>query len=416
MSNLHRLPEFEDGLPSPDELTPLSQSLISPELASAFSILSSSLSELPSQRCFDVHLASQSTYATLHRLPGVSPLSIPRTEEEQGATEAAGSDGEAGGAGMEIPGNKKRVTSPTIQPQGLLLQALSVGAFSPPPSVHQGTSSPPSVHQGTSSAYGTAMEGKVSIFSPIGNGLPPFIESTGYDSKRTEGNAGEWGSATFGGDNPRDTAARRFTRNGDNEEAESGQGMEIAGEEQSARTLKRPRLVWTPQLHKRFVDAVAHLGIKNAVPKTIMQLMNVDGLTRENVASHLQKYRLYLKRMQGLSSEGPSASDQLFASTPVPPSLAASTHFLASHHRDDGLPISFPFPGLIRHSHLPPPPHINPAGPFPGFDPRAFGALSRAPPQTQTSADHRERMADIRNHEPGSQSPHILTLFPSSSR
>ena len=59
------------------------------------------------------------------------------------------------------------------------------------------------------------------------------------------------------------------------------------GDEQ-ARTLKRPRLVWTPQLHKRFVDAVAHLGIKNAVPKTIMQLMSVDGLTRENVASHLQ--------------------------------------------------------------------------------------------------------------------------------
>ncbi|XVF46557.1 hypothetical protein PTKIN_Ptkin03bG0036400 [Pterospermum kingtungense] len=42
----------------------------------------------------------------------------------------------------------------------------------------------------------------------------------------------------------------------------------------SARTLKRPRLVWTPQLHKRFVDVVAHLGIQNAVPKTIMQLMN----------------------------------------------------------------------------------------------------------------------------------------------
>ncbi|KAG1327728.1 transcription factor MYBC1-like [Cocos nucifera] len=109
-----------------------------------------------------------------------------------------------------------------------------------------------------------------------------------------------------------------------------------AGEE-PARTLKRPRLVWTPQLHKRFVDAVAHLGIKNAVPKTIMQLMSVDGLTRENVASHLQKYRLYLKRMQGLSSSaggtagsaagggagGPisaadAATDQLFASGPVP--------------------------------------------------------------------------------------------------
>ncbi|CAL4959240.1 unnamed protein product [Urochloa decumbens] len=84
---------------------------------------------------------------------------------------------------------------------------------------------------------------------------------------------------------------------------------------------KRPRLVWTAQLHKRFVDVVAHLGIKNAVPKTIMQLMNVDGLTRENVASHLQKYRLYVKRMQGLSNEGPSPSDHIFASTPVPNSL-----------------------------------------------------------------------------------------------
>ncbi|KAB1222975.1 Transcription factor LUX [Morella rubra] len=114
-------------------------------------------------------------------------------------------------------------------------------------------------------------------------------------------------------------------------------GSGAAGEE-PARTLKRPRLVWTPQLHKRFVDAVAHLGIKNAVPKTIMQLMSVDGLTRENVASHLQKYRLYLKRMQGLSSgsggggggggagglaaTADPATDHLFASSPVPP------HFL----------------------------------------------------------------------------------------
>lgn len=35
------------------------------------------------------------------------------------------------------------------------------------------------------------------------------------------------------------------------------------------------------------------------MPKTILQLMNVEGMTRENVASHLQKYRLYLKRMAG---------------------------------------------------------------------------------------------------------------------
>ncbi|XP_020585843.1 transcription factor PCL1-like [Phalaenopsis equestris] len=97
-------------------------------------------------------------------------------------------------------------------------------------------------------------------------------------------------------------------------------------DDEPARALKKPRLVWTPELHKRFVDAVAHLGVKNAVPKTIMQLMNVDGLTRENVASHLQKYRLYLKRSQGLSSSasGPAISaadaamEHLFSSYPIP--------------------------------------------------------------------------------------------------
>ncbi|CAA3003309.1 transcription factor PCL1-like [Olea europaea subsp. europaea] len=55
------------------------------------------------------------------------------------------------------------------------------------------------------------------------------------------------------------------------------------------------------------------------MPKSIMQLMNVEGLTRENLASHLQKYRLYVKRMQGLSNEAPSAFDKLFPSMIVPP-------------------------------------------------------------------------------------------------
>ncbi|KAJ0571173.1 putative transcription factor MYB-HB-like family [Helianthus annuus] len=106
-----------------------------------------------------------------------------------------------------------------------------------------------------------------------------------------------------------------------------GGGGGGGGEEadSSARTSKRPRLVWTPQLNKRFVGVVAHLGVKKMVLKTIMQLMNVEGLTHENAASHLQKYRLYLKPMQGLSNEGPSSSDHLFASTPVPQSLQESS-------------------------------------------------------------------------------------------
>ena len=52
-------------------------------------------------------------------------------------------------------------------------------------------------------------------------------------------------------------------------------------------------------------------GVKNAVPKTILQLMNVEGMTRENVASHLQKYRQYLKRMAGYPANVKVSHDDL---------------------------------------------------------------------------------------------------------
>lgn len=77
------------------------------------------------------------------------------------------------------------------------------------------------------------------------------------------------------------------------------------------RVSKKPRLVWTPELHARFMQAVQHLGVNHAVPKTILKLMNVEGMTRENVASHLQKYRLYLKRLAGVSACAPIPPDQL---------------------------------------------------------------------------------------------------------
>ena len=64
---------------------------------------------------------------------------------------------------------------------------------------------------------------------------------------------------------------------------------------------KKPRVVWSVEMHQQFVGAVNQLGIDKAVPKRILDLMNVEGLTRENVASHLQKYRLYLKRVQGVA-------------------------------------------------------------------------------------------------------------------
>lgn len=64
---------------------------------------------------------------------------------------------------------------------------------------------------------------------------------------------------------------------------------------------KKPRVVWSVEMHQQFVYAVNTLGIDKAVPKRILDLMNVEGLTRENVASHLQKYRLYLKRVENVA-------------------------------------------------------------------------------------------------------------------
>lgn len=82
-------------------------------------------------------------------------------------------------------------------------------------------------------------------------------------------------------------------------------------------------------MHQQFVNAVNQLGIDStstlharvyihggsyseAVPKRILDLMDVEGLTRENVASHLQKYRLYLKRVQGINkaSEKPTGKSK----------------------------------------------------------------------------------------------------------
>ncbi|KAF3328210.1 response regulator [Carex littledalei] len=68
------------------------------------------------------------------------------------------------------------------------------------------------------------------------------------------------------------------------------------GSDQSA--AKKARVVWSVDLHQTFVSAVNQIGFDKVGPKKILDLMNVPGLTRENVASHLQKYRLYLSRLQ----------------------------------------------------------------------------------------------------------------------
>ncbi|KAK4418701.1 Two-component response regulator ORR22 [Sesamum alatum] len=61
---------------------------------------------------------------------------------------------------------------------------------------------------------------------------------------------------------------------------------------------KKPRVVWTIEMHQKFIEAIELLGHERAIPKKIVEVMGIPGLTRENVASHLQKYRGSLKRTQ----------------------------------------------------------------------------------------------------------------------
>ncbi|CAN6207122.1 unnamed protein product [Urochloa humidicola] len=62
-------------------------------------------------------------------------------------------------------------------------------------------------------------------------------------------------------------------------------------------TQKKPRVQWSGQLHRKFLEAINQIGLDKAVPKKILEVMNMDGLSRDSVGSHLQKYRIYLKRL-----------------------------------------------------------------------------------------------------------------------
>jgi len=75
---------------------------------------------------------------------------------------------------------------------------------------------------------------------------------------------------------------------------------------------RKPRFVWSPDLHQQFLTAVNALG-ENAVPKAIFRLMKNDNsvacanLTTEHIKSHLQKFRLK-KRQSTSNGNSPTAA------------------------------------------------------------------------------------------------------------
>ncbi|KAJ8774908.1 hypothetical protein K2173_019912 [Erythroxylum novogranatense] len=60
---------------------------------------------------------------------------------------------------------------------------------------------------------------------------------------------------------------------------------------------RNQRRSWSPLLHARFVEAVESLGGPQvATPKQIRAILQVEGLTNDQVKSHLQKYRIHNRK------------------------------------------------------------------------------------------------------------------------
>ncbi|XP_028073238.1 two-component response regulator ARR12-like isoform X1 [Camellia sinensis] len=123
-------------------------------------------------------------------------------------------------------------------------------------------------------------------------------DQNNFDKPHHESEGGQ--AITVTGDSDQNSKLNRKRKEQNEDEgdrADDGQNNEDPSMQ------KKPRVVWTVDLHRKFVAAVNQLGIDEAVPKRILDMMNVEKLTRENVASHLQKYRLYLKRISCVASQ-----------------------------------------------------------------------------------------------------------------
>ncbi|KAF2579666.1 hypothetical protein F2Q68_00006076 [Brassica cretica] len=77
---------------------------------------------------------------------------------------------------------------------------------------------------------------------------------------------------------------------------------------------KEQRRRWSQDLHRRFVDALRRIGGSQvATPKQIRDEMKVDGLTNDEVKSHLQKYRMHIRKHPLSSSDQPRETQSLIS-------------------------------------------------------------------------------------------------------
>uniref|UniRef100_A0A9I9CGR1 HTH myb-type domain-containing protein n=1 Tax=Cucumis melo TaxID=3656 RepID=A0A9I9CGR1_CUCME len=122
---------------------------------------------------------------------------------------------------------------------------------------------------------------------------------------------------------------------------------------------KKTKVDWTPELHRKFVQAVEQLGIDHAIPSKILELMKVEGLTRHNIASHLQKYRMQKKHVM--------QREENTRWSHYPRSTLQTNHLkpimaYPSYHPNCGISVSAVYPTWRQTNDRPPNIHV--CGPF----------------------------------------------------
>ncbi|RWR81983.1 two-component response regulator ORR21-like protein [Cinnamomum micranthum f. kanehirae] len=87
------------------------------------------------------------------------------------------------------------------------------------------------------------------------------------------------------------SSEKHYKRKNQVEEDEDG-----GDDSEEHRVQRQPRIRWH-LLHNHFASLVNLIGIDRAEADTLLELMDVPGLTREDVATHLEIYRLYLHKV-----------------------------------------------------------------------------------------------------------------------
>ncbi|KQK18628.1 hypothetical protein BRADI_1g43710v3 [Brachypodium distachyon] len=176
---------------------------------------------------------------------------------------------------------------------------------------------------------GSLLHDDVGSVSPTGGGVIGAVENMAFaeaaDDGEKEGcnqamedgnvncNVGGNGAAMEDAKSPCSTASS-------SQEAES---RHKSSRKKNSHGKKKAKVDWTPELHRRFVQAVEQLGIDKAVPSRILEIMGIDSLTRHNIASHLQKYRSHRKHMLAREAEAASWTQRRHAYAAGGPAGAA---------------------------------------------------------------------------------------------